>query len=171
MQFCSRDLPKLDAARLDASVRCSRACATRAVPAEQPLSKRTAVLGALALGGMTACEQPAEASQAQTCFMDMSVEGEVVGRVAIGLLDPGSLAARRFSDLCKGIQGVSYKRSKFDAIFAVWTSAVLHSAISWLPELLHRCCPCFRHHFERASVLLRNLSNIPGLMDCMLGSG
>lgn len=63
--------------------------------------------------------------------MDMSVEGEVLGRVVIGLLDPGSLAARRFSDLCRGIQGVSYKRSRFDAIFEVRASLVLHSTMPW----------------------------------------
>lgn len=126
-QFCPRDLPKYEAKRVDAA-RCM-ACAARAPPAEQ-LSQRRAVLGSLVLGGIAACGQPAQASEVQKCFMDMSVEGEVLGRVVIELFEPSSLAARRFSDLCKGIQGVSYKRSRFDAIFAVCTSPSFNYPLS-----------------------------------------
>lgn len=51
--------------------------------------------------------------------MDILVDGKGVGRVVIELSDPSSLGARRFSDLCKTIQGVGYRRSKFDGIFEV----------------------------------------------------
>lgn len=112
-ELCVQNFRSQNFTRINPSPRCT-ACAARAVPAE-----RRAVLGALALGGIAACGQPVQAAEVQTCYMDISVEGEVLGRVVIGLLDPPSLSARRFSDLCKGIQGVSYKRSKFDAIFAV----------------------------------------------------
>ena len=41
------------------------------------------------------------------------------GQVVIELDDPSSTSVRRFTDLCKGVEGVSYKRSKIDAIFEV----------------------------------------------------
>lgn len=71
---------------------------------------------ALASGPQSATADDAVAGK---CFMDMTVDGKGVGRVVIDLSDPASLGARRFSDLCKTIQGVGYRRSKFDGIFEV----------------------------------------------------
>lgn len=53
------------------------------------------------------------------CFLDIAVDGEEYGRVVIKLFDPSTIAAQRFRDLCKGIEGVGYRRSKFDGIFEV----------------------------------------------------
>lgn len=39
--------------------------------------------------------------------------------MVVALDDPSALSARRFTDLCKGVEGVSYKRSKIDGIFEV----------------------------------------------------
>ena len=90
-------------------------------------------------------EQPAwadgrpGASGAQRCYMDMAVDGQAQGRIVIELDDMSTVGAQRFSDLCKGIEGVGYRRSKIDAIFPVRQAvldlnalccATIHSCIS-----------------------------------------
>jgi hypothetical protein len=59
------------------------------------------------------------ASASGHCFLDITVDGEKAGRVVVALLDPSTIGAQRFRDLCKGAKGVGYKRSKFDALFPV----------------------------------------------------
>jgi uncharacterized protein (DUF2141 family) len=59
------------------------------------------------------------ADETRLCAIDVSVDGQRQGTVTIRLFDSQSIGARRFSDLCKGIEGVGYKRSKFDAIYTV----------------------------------------------------
>ena len=89
------------------------------------LDRRSALGSAAALlhlcGSSTAVSQAAEGAQ---CFMEIAVDGESRGRVVIEMLDPGSLGARRFADLCKGIRGVGYRRSKFDTLFEVRCSGL-----------------------------------------------
>jgi peptidyl-prolyl cis-trans isomerase B (cyclophilin B) len=53
------------------------------------------------------------------CFLDITVDGQQAGRVLVALPNPSSIGAQRFRDLCKGRQGVGYRRSKFDALFPV----------------------------------------------------
>lgn len=54
------------------------------------------------------------------CFLDLSFNGQAQGRIVIELTDGlVSTGCRRFYDLAVGVEGVDYRRSKFDAIFPV----------------------------------------------------
>lgn len=76
---------------------------------------------AAAASAAVAVARPSWASEAgeMRCFLDIAVDGEDYGRIVVAMFDPSTLAAQRFSDLCKGIEGVGYRRSKFDGIFEV----------------------------------------------------
>lgn len=54
---------------------------------------------------------------AARCFLEISVDGNKVGRMVIQMINTSSVGSRRFIDLCVGKEGVGYRRSKFDAIF------------------------------------------------------
>lgn len=78
------------------------------------------------------------------CFLDIAVDGEDYGRVVVAMFDPSTLAAQRFSDLCKGIEGVGYRRSKFDGIFEVRGLAKLSTGAAVCPAQanspIDHCC-------------------------------
>ena len=53
-------------------------------------------------------------------MLDLAVDGQKQqGSIVIELLNGTSTGSRRFSDLCKGVEGVGYRRSKIDALFPV----------------------------------------------------
>lgn len=67
-----------------------------------------------------AVSRPAQAGgEGGRCTLDLAVDGQKQGSITIELLDGTSTGCRRFSDLCKGVQGVGYRRSKIDALFPV----------------------------------------------------
>lgn len=74
-----------------------------------------------AVSGLLLAAKPTWASDtgAVRCFIDIAVDGEEYGKLVVKMSDPYMLAAQRFGDLCKGIEGVGYRRSKFDGIFEV----------------------------------------------------
>jgi hypothetical protein len=80
-------------------------------------------------------------AQPGTCKLTLSVDGKPFGgQVAIELFDPETTGSQRFLDLCVGREGVSYRRSKFDALYAVrscWCAAVPPSMASFA---MHSTC-------------------------------
>ena len=109
----------------------SRGTALRCTAQARKRDANRRELIALGLLASQATQQPAwadegaGASGTQRCYMDMAVDGQAQGRIVIELDDMSTVGAQRFSDLCKGIEGVGYRRSKIDAIFPVW-QAILH---------------------------------------------
>lgn len=62
---------------------------------------------------ITSSEQEIEGLQV---FFDITVDSEKKGRIVVQLYDDVPVGAARFADLTKGIQGVGFRRTKFDAI-------------------------------------------------------
>ena len=58
----------------------------------------------------------AESSQQQLSF-EISVDGESIGRVTVALFDDVPVGTQRFAQLAAGIDGASYRRSKFNEIY------------------------------------------------------
>jgi len=97
------------------------AIATRAtgdVKSGRPTRRRELINLSLLTGSLVAL-LPAGASRAEEnvveCFLDVAVEGEVLGRVTIAV-DATTLSGRRFAQLCKGERGLSYRRTTLDSI-------------------------------------------------------
>ena len=76
---------------------------------------RRAQLGALLLSHICARPGPALAEATTECFFDIAVEGEPLGRVLIEV-DESTLAGKRFVQLCRGVGGLSYRRTVLDSI-------------------------------------------------------
>eukprot|EP00892_Ulva_mutabilis_P003796 jgi/Ulvmu1/1789/UM119_0007.1 len=108
------------------SGRSARPCCGRA-PVHARASRPDAQLGpydrrkmlSAAVTGLMLAAKPSWASgqDAVLCVIDIAVDGDEYGRLVVKMFDSSTLAAQRFGDLCKGIEGVGYRRSKFDGIF------------------------------------------------------
>ena len=49
-------------------------------------------------------------------YFDVTVDGELLGRIVVQTLPDAPIGSQRFLELAKGINGVSYTRSKIDGI-------------------------------------------------------
>lgn len=135
------------------SVRAARQCpgraavragASRTAVHSGPVNRRTML--SAAVSGAVLAVKPAWASDADAarCFIDVAVDGEEYGRLVVRLLDPSTVAAQRFGDLCKGIEGVGYRRSKFDGIFEV--------CIQLVPRVVRHPVTCEGLHKHKHSM-------------------
>lgn len=52
-------------------------------------------------------------------YLDVSVDGELKGRLVIQLSEDAPVGTKRFSQLSQGLNGVGYRLSKFDGIAQV----------------------------------------------------
>lgn len=53
----------------------------------------------------------------QRVSFEISVDGESIGRVTVALFQDVPVGTQRFAQLAEGIDGASYRRSKFNEIF------------------------------------------------------
>lgn len=79
------------------------------------LSRRA--LAALTALAPTLARVPCARADAATteCFFDIAVEGDALGRVVVEV-DETTLSGRRFAQLCRGVGGLSYRRTTLDSI-------------------------------------------------------
>ncbi len=61
----------------------------------------------------------AEASDRKLSF-EISVDGQELGRFTVRLFDDVPVGTERFAQLAEGLDGASYRRSKFSEIYPVW---------------------------------------------------
>ena len=55
----------------------------------------------------------------QQVYLDVTVDGELKGRLVIQLSGDSPVGAKRFAQLSQGLNGVGYRLSKFDGIAQV----------------------------------------------------
>ena len=81
------------------------------------LSRRVSLVAITA--AVVATRAPSAANADETspveCYFDIAVDAEVLGRVIIAV-DDSTLAGARFAQLCRGVDGLSYRRTTIESI-------------------------------------------------------
>jgi len=96
----------------------SRAAATTSDDGVAAPTRRAALATLAAAAALSARPRLARASTPSSktqCFFDIAVDAEIIGRVTIAV-DESSLAGARFAQLCKGVDGLSYRRTVVETI-------------------------------------------------------
>ena len=81
------------------------------------LSRRASLVAITAAVVATRAPSAANADEASPveCYFDIAVDAEVLGRVIIAV-DDSTLAGARFAQLCRGVDGLSYRRTTIESI-------------------------------------------------------
>ena len=81
------------------------------------LSRRVSLVAITAAVVATRAPSAANADEASPveCYFDIAVDAEVLGRVIIAV-DDSTLAGARFAQLCRGVDGLSYRRTTIESI-------------------------------------------------------
>ena len=127
--FATAAAPSRTAARRRAPPRAPRRvlarahdrCASANGAGERPdaqLSRRASLVAITAAAVATRAPFAARAdasSSSVECYFDIAVDAETLGRVTIAV-DDSTLAGARFAQLCRGVDGLSYRRTTIESI-------------------------------------------------------
>jgi len=92
-----------------------------AATVDSPSAASNAVLAleataAVAADGAGAPAQSPAAVGSRQVYFDVTVDGQSKGRITVALYDDVPVGSARFADLARGIQGVGFRRTKFDSV-------------------------------------------------------